>query len=110
MVLLESGQFLWRSVMGSFKRVFDPLDLKIIDLVYEAALVQLAARDPLSDPVKEPERQEAFKKLVFAVAEPGAVEFDDLLDKVLEYASKLLVSPATSHATSEVDEGVKRPV
>lgn len=57
--------------MGSFKRVFDPLDLKIIDLVYEAALVQLAARDPLSDPVKERERQEALKKLVFAVAEPG---------------------------------------
>jgi hypothetical protein len=97
--------------MGSYKRVFDPLDLKIIDLVYEAALVQLAARDPLSDPIKELERQEAVKKLVFAVAEPGAVEFDDLLDKVLEFASKLLVSPATSRATSEVDgEGMKRPV
>jgi hypothetical protein len=63
--------------------------------VYEAALVQLAARDPLSDPIdpiKELERQEAVKKLVFAVAQPGAVEFDDLLDKVLEFASKVLVS------------------
>ena len=36
--------------MGSYKRVFDPLDLEIIDLVYETALVQIAARDPLSDP------------------------------------------------------------
>jgi hypothetical protein len=85
MALLESGQFVWRSVMGSYKRVFDPLDLEIIDLVYEAALVQIAARDPLSDPIKEQERQEALKKLVFAVAQPGSVEFDSLLDKVLEY-------------------------
>jgi hypothetical protein len=44
MALLESGQFVWRSVMGSYKRVFDPLDLEIIDLIYEAALVQLTAR------------------------------------------------------------------
>ena len=27
--------------MGPYKRVFDSLDLEIIDLVYEAALVQL---------------------------------------------------------------------
>ena len=97
--------------MGSYKRVFDPLDLEIIDLVYEAALVQIAARDPLSDPIKEQERQEALKKLVFAVAQPGSVEFDHLLDKVLEYASELLVFPATSRAAAEIDgEGVKRPV
>jgi hypothetical protein len=97
--------------MGSYKRVFDPLDLEIIDLVYEAALVQIAARDPLSDPIKEQERQEALKKLVFAVAQPGSVEFDHLLDKVLEYASELLVSSATSRVVSEGDgEGVKRPV
>jgi hypothetical protein len=98
MALLESGQFVWRSVMGSYKRVFDPLDLEIIDLVYEAALVEIAARDPLSDPIKEQERQEALKKLVFAVAQPGAVEFDHLLDKVLEFASELLVSPASARA------------
>jgi hypothetical protein len=111
MALLKSRQFVWRSVMGSYKRVFDPLDLEIIDLVYEAALVEIAARDPLSDPIKEQERQEALKKLVFAVAQPGAVEFDHLLDKVLEFASELLVSPATSRAAAEIDgEGVKRPV
>jgi hypothetical protein len=97
--------------MSSYKHVFDPLDLQIIDLVYEAALVQIVARDPLTDPIKELERQEAVKKLVFAVAAPGSIEFDDLLDKVLEYASKLLVSPATLPPASEIDrEGVKRPV
>ena len=78
--------------MGSYKRVFDPLDLEIIDLVYEAALVQIAARDPL-----------------FAVAQPGAVEFDNLLDKVLQYASELFVSPATPRPTSD-GESVERPV
>jgi hypothetical protein len=97
--------------MGSYKRVFDPLDLEVIDLVYKAALVQLAARDPLSDPIKELERQEALKKLVFAVAQPGSVEFDHLLDKVLEYASELFVSPAKPSPASEVEgEEVKRPV
>ena len=89
--------------MGSYKRVFDPLDLEIIDLVYEAALVQSAARDPLSDP------KEALKKLVFAVAQPGAVEFDNLLDKVLQYTSELFVSPATPRPTSD-GESVERPV
>jgi hypothetical protein len=90
--------------MGSYKRsrVFDPLDLEIIDLVYEAALTQIAARDPLSDPTKELERQEGVKKLVFAVAKPGSVEFDDLLDKVLDHAAELFHFPATPAPRSEI--------
>ena len=74
--------------------------------------MQIAARDPLSDPNKELERQEALKKLVFAVAQPGAVEFDNLLDKVLQYASELFVSPATPRPTSDgenVHEDVAKP-
>ena len=37
--------------MGSFKRphAFDPLDLEIIDLVYEVAWEQVSAREPSSD-------------------------------------------------------------
>ena len=71
--------------MGSFARprVFDPLDLQIIDLVYEAAWAQLEARDPFRDITKDPKRKELLRKKVFAVATPGVVEFDDLLDKVL---------------------------
>ena len=70
--------------MGSFARprVFNPLDLQIIDLVYEAAWAQLEAQDPFRDLTKDPKRQHALRKKVFAVAIPGAVEFDDLLDKV----------------------------
>ena len=60
--------------MGSYKRprVFDPLDLEIIDLVYEAASAQLAARHPPSNPDEESVRQEALKKLVFACAQSGS--------------------------------------
>jgi hypothetical protein len=45
-----TGKFVWRSVMGSYKRprVFNPLD--------EAALAQILACDPLFDPMKEAER------------------------------------------------------
>jgi hypothetical protein len=37
--------------MGSFKRphAFDPLDMEIIDLVYEVAWEQISAREPVRD-------------------------------------------------------------
>ena len=37
--------------MGSYKRprVFDPLDLAIIDLVFETAWTDISARDPKRD-------------------------------------------------------------
>jgi hypothetical protein len=71
--------------MGSYKRpqVFDPLDLAVIDLVFEAAWTEISVRDPLRDLTKDAERQEKLKKLIFAVAKPGLVEFDALLDTVL---------------------------
>jgi hypothetical protein len=77
--------------MGSFARprVFDPLDLQIIDLVYEAAWARLEARDPHRDLAGDDKRQEALRKKVFALATPGAVEFDDLLDKVLAVSSDM---------------------
>ena len=79
--------------MGSFARpkVFDPLDLQIIDLVYVAAWAQLEARDPFRDHAKDPKRREVLSKKVFAVAMPGAVEFDDLLDKVLAILPEMWV-------------------
>ena len=44
--------------MGSFKHphAFDPLDLEIIDRVYEAAWAQVEARDPSRDRQKDGER------------------------------------------------------
>ena len=79
-------------MMGSFNRnrVFDPLDLEIIDRVYEAAWAQIEAREPVRDEQRDGERQEGLRKLIFAVASTshlGAgnhVDFDNLCDRVLE--------------------------
>jgi hypothetical protein len=72
-------------VMGSFKRphAFDPLDMEIIDLVYEVAWEQISARDPSAEAAKDEERQASLRKRVFALAGDGGVDFDILLDRVL---------------------------
>ena len=71
--------------MGSFKRphAFDPLDLEIIDLVYEVALEQISAREPSADMAQDEEREHALRKRVFELAGSGEVDFDTLLDRVL---------------------------
>ena len=50
--------------MGSFKRphAFDPLDMEIIDLVYEVAWEQISARDPSGDTAEDEERQASLRK------------------------------------------------
>ena len=71
--------------MNSIKhpRVFDPLDLEIIDRVYETAWAQVEAREPLRDRGRDGEREEALRKLIFAFAGTGHVDFDNLCDSVL---------------------------
>ena len=71
--------------MRSFKRprVFGPLDLEIIDRVYEAAWAQVEARDPFRDRGNDDEARSALRKRLFALATPGSVNFDPLCDKVL---------------------------
>lgn len=71
--------------MGSCKRpqAFGPLDLEIIDRVYEAAWAQLEAQAPFRDREKDGERGEMLRKLVFAYARSGPVDFDTLCDKVI---------------------------
>jgi hypothetical protein len=72
--------------MGSFKRVFDPLDLEIIDRVYEVAWAQVQARQPNRDTVSVAERQEALRKKIFGVARilgSGHIDFDTLVELVL---------------------------
>ena len=99
--------------MGSYKRprVFDPLDLAVIDLVYEAASAQLAARHPLSNPEDESGRQETLKKLVFACAHSGSVEFDALLDKVLEQLDLVLIAkPSYSTGKQKAGSGEHTPL
>ena len=71
--------------MGSFKRphAFDPLDMEIIDLVYEVAWEQVSSREPDRDLAQDEERQASLRKRVFALAGSGGVDFDTLLDRVL---------------------------
>ena len=71
--------------MGSFghPRIFDPLDLEIIDRVCEAAWAQLEARDPFRDREQDEERREALCKLVMDQTGTDRIEFDTLCEKVL---------------------------
>ena len=62
--------------------VFDPLDLEIIDRVYEAAWAQIEAREPNRDIEHDGDRQEALRKRIFAVAHSGHVDFDTLCESV----------------------------
>ena len=70
--------------MGSFQhpRVFNSLDLEIIDRVYEAAWAQVEAREPFRDRQSDSERQ-ALRKLVMDQTDTGRVDFDTLFEKVM---------------------------
>lgn len=76
--------------MGAFNRhrVFDPLDLEIIDRVYETAWAHLEAREPFRDREKDDERREALRKKVLAFAICGKIDFDTLCDQVLPTMSQ----------------------
>ena len=71
--------------MGSFKhpRVFHPLDLEIMDRVYETAWAELEARDPFRDRAKDGERGETLRKLVMDQTRTGKIDFDTLLGRVV---------------------------
>ena len=73
-------------VMGSIKSVFDPLDLEIMDRVYEAAWAHVQAHQPNRDIASDGQRQEALRKKIFGIARvvgAGHVDFDTLAQVVL---------------------------
>jgi hypothetical protein len=76
--------------MGSANQsnTFDPLDLEIIDRVYEVGCAYIEARDLYCEPVNAGQREEALRKVVFASAGTGPVDFDRLCDKVLAHMAK----------------------
>ena len=71
--------------MGSFQhpRAFHPLDLEIMDRVYEAAWAQLEARDPFRDREHDGERQKKLRQYIMEHAGIDRIEFDTLCEKVL---------------------------
>lgn len=94
--------------MGSYKRplVFHPLDLQVIDLVYAAAWAQFEARDPYRDRSHDEERRKLLRQQVFALAKPGDIEFDALLDKVLASIPETWTMAVSAPPLPEVCAGV----
>ena len=77
--------------MGSFKSVFDPLDLEIMDRVYEVAWAHVQAREPSRNTASDGARQEALRRKIFGVARiagPGHIDFDTLTEVVLATISE----------------------
>ena len=83
--------------MGSYKhpRIFLPLDLQIVEMVYDAAWTHIVNNDPFRDTTRDEERKEALREKVFALTQ-GSVDFDALLNAVMSNISEpwaILVSP-----------------
>ena len=86
--------------MGSFHpRAFHPLDLEIIDRVYEAAWAQVEAREHFRDRENDSERQEALRKLVMDQAGTGKVDFDTLFQKVVTESWLFFTAPGSRTKT-----------
>jgi hypothetical protein len=70
--------------MPNLRHDFGPMDLEIIDRVYEVGCTYIEARglyDP--DGSRGDAKKGALRKAVFACASTGPVDFDTLCDKVL---------------------------
>ena len=70
--------------MGSFKHpsAYDPLDLEILEHVYEAAWARVEAEGFHRDHLHDPELQEALRKWIFALAGGHPVIFDELMERL----------------------------
>ena len=69
--------------MGLYKRTFDPLDLEIIDRVYDAAWAKIEAEDLFRDVSQDDERKQSLRERIFALAPAGHVDFDTLYETVM---------------------------
>jgi hypothetical protein len=86
--------------MGSDRSAFDPLDLEIIDRVYEAAWAALIARDPSDNEEKDAARQKNLRQRLFALAQPGAIQFDALYELVTSSYDAPKVTPLVRNTPS----------
>jgi hypothetical protein len=72
--------------MASFKNAFDPLDLEIMDRVYEVAWAHIQAREFSLNAASDSARQTALRRKIFGIARvegPGHLDFDTLCEVVL---------------------------
>lgn len=54
--------------MDSFKTIFDPLDLEIIDQGYDVAWARIQAREPSGNIASDSGGQEALRRKIFGIA------------------------------------------
>src|SRR5262245_55579260 len=78
----SSAPRLQEAAMG-FQQVFTPLDLEIIDRVYEAAWAQVEARQFFRDHEKDGERQDALRKFIMDLTGTSKLDFDTLYERVV---------------------------
>ena len=62
---------------------FDPFELETVDRVYEVACRHIEARNLYCEAPKSAEQEETLRKMVFACAASGKLDFDTLCDQVL---------------------------
>ena len=89
----------------SFKSVFDPLDLEIMDRVYEVAWAHAQAREPSRNTASDGARQTALRRKIFGVARiagPGHIDYDTLAEVVLATVSEQPVARSSSRQSSPV--------
>jgi hypothetical protein len=66
------------------RQKFDPLDLELIDRVYEVGCAYIEARNLYRDEKQDSEEEDALGKMVFTLAGTGPLHFDTLLATVME--------------------------
>jgi hypothetical protein len=69
--------------MGSGQsHTYDPLDLEILDRVFEAAWARFEAAAPDRERAQDDQRQKALRELIFALASGHPVDFDKLIERL----------------------------
>lgn len=72
---------------------FDPLDLEIIDRVYEATWVAVVARNYSDSGATDAARQKNLRQRIFALVQSGGVQFDELYELVMSTYDSPKVMP-----------------
>ena len=75
-----------------------PLDLAIVDSVYQAAWVQLVVRSPALNAEELEKRQQNLHQRVLAFATPGSVDFDTLYERAIASFDQTKITPLVSRS------------
>ena len=73
--------------MMESRQKFDPLDLEIIERVYEAACAYIEAKNLYCNANQTAGEEDALRRSIFALADTGTIDFDILCDKVISVAN-----------------------